>query len=82
MSSKDMVFYRGKESVCVDFSAEAISSDGALILLEKLERKHKLLDYFSKLIPDNRNSCMITHSMSKLLKQRVFLLMQGYEDGQ
>ncbi len=80
MSTKNTLFYRGNVSVCVDFSGEAISSDGAVILLEQLEREHKLIDYFSKLIPDKRNSCMITHSMSKLLKQRVFMLMQGYQD--
>lgn len=80
MSHKDTVFYRGKESICVDFSAEAISSDGAVILLEKLERQHKLIDYFSRLIPDSRDPGLVRHSMSKLLKQRVFLLMQGYQD--
>ena len=42
-------FYRGKTAVKVDFSADEISSDGALILLEKLERKDRLLAYFSKL---------------------------------
>ena len=64
----------------VDFSSEEISSDGALVLLEKLERDHKIIDYFSKLIPDNRHPLLITHSIGKLLKQRVFMLMQGYED--
>jgi len=80
MSHKDTVFYRGKERVCVDFSAEAISSDGALVLLEKLERQHKLIDHFSRLIPDSRDPGLVRHSMHKLLKQRVFLLMQGYQD--
>ena len=80
MSTKDTVFYRGNTAVSVDFSAEEISSDGAIVLLEKIERKHKLLSYFSNLIPDNRHPLLITHSIEKLLKQRVYMLMQGYQD--
>ncbi len=80
MRTKDTVFYRGNVSVSVDFSGQEISSDGSVILLEKLERQHKLIDYYSKLLPDDRDPGLIRHSMNKLLKQRVFLLMQGYED--
>lgn len=80
MRNKNTVFYRGKTEISVDFSAEEISSDGAVILLEKLERQHKLISYFSHFIPDNRHPLKIVHSIEKLLKQRVFTLMQGYED--
>lgn len=55
MSNKNTAIYRGNTSVSVDFSAEEISSDGSVVLLEKIERKHKLLNYFSKLIPDHRD---------------------------
>lgn len=80
MSKKGTAFYRNNRSVLVDFSAEEISSDGAVVLLEKLERKHKVLNYFSKIIPDYRDPFRSVHSIKKLLKQRVFMLMQGYED--
>ncbi len=80
MSNKDTVFYRGNTSINIDFSAEEISSDGAVLLLEKLERKHNLISYYSELIPDSRDPFRTIHSMEKLLKQRVFTLMLGYED--
>lgn len=80
MSIKNTVFYRYNSCISVDFSSEEISTDGAIILLEKLERKNKLISYFSNLIPDRRHPLLITHSIYKLLKQRVFMLMQGYED--
>ncbi len=80
MSYKDTVFYRGNTAVSLDFSSDEISTDGAVLLLEKLERKHGLLRYFSRFIPDTRNPLRIVHSIEKLLKQRVFTLMQGYED--
>ncbi|HAA11685.1 MAG TPA: IS1380 family transposase [Cytophagales bacterium] len=80
MSTQDTVFYRQKNAVRVDFTAEEISSDGALILLEKLERRHKLIGYLSEFIADHRDPLRTTHSTEKLLKQRTFMLMQGYED--
>jgi hypothetical protein len=80
MSTKNTLFYRGNTAVSVDFSAEEISSDGAIVLLEKIEREHKLLGYFSNYIPDYRHPLLITHSIEKLLKQRVYMLMQGYQD--
>ena len=80
MRNKNTVFYRGNTEVSVDFSSEDISSDGSVLLLEKLEREHKLLRYFSRVIPDNRDPLRTTHNVDKLLKQRVYTLMQGYED--
>jgi len=50
-----MIFYRGNTAVSVDYSANEISSDGA--------------------IPS-----LIHHSIAKLLRQRVFLLMHAYEE--
>ena len=70
MSNKSITFYLNNTAVSVDFSAEEISSDGVVILLEKLERKYKLLSYFCKFIPDYRHPLRTIHSMEKLLKQR------------
>ena len=80
MRNKNTAYYRGNIQVSVDFSAHEISSDGAVVLLEKLERKHQLISYFSSHIKDGRDPAHTVHSMEKLLKQRVFTLMQGYED--
>lgn len=63
-----------------EFSAEEISSDSSVILPEKLERKHKLIHYFSQLIPDNRNPLRTVHFIEKMLRQRTFRLIHGYED--
>jgi len=80
LSTKVTAFYRGKTAVQVDFSADRISSDGALVLLEKIERKHHLIASFCEHILDPRDPFRTIHSTEKLLKQRVFALMQGYED--
>ncbi len=80
MSNKDTLFYRGNKSISLDFSGSEISSDGSLILLEKIERKHKLIKHFAKHLPDLRNSKLITYTREDQLKQRVFMMMLGYED--
>ena len=80
MSGKNTAFYRNNTAILVDFSAEEISSDGAVVLLERVEREYNLIDTFSKLIPDYRDPFRTVHSMKKLLKQRVYMLMQGYGD--
>jgi len=80
LSSKNTVFYRGNQSISIDFSSSEISTDGSLILLEKIEREHKLIKNFGKYLPDSRNPKHITFTREAQLKQRVFMLMLGYED--
>ena len=43
MSTKNNIFYRTNVCVSVDFSSEEISSDGAIVLLEQLERKNNTI---------------------------------------
>ena len=80
MKHKHKVFYRKNQAVLADFEAEGLSSDGSLLLLEKIEREVGLLKYFSEHIAEYRHKAFISHSIEKMLKQRVFLLMQGYSD--
>jgi len=80
MSNKNSIFHRGKQEIFLDFSAQEISSDGALIYLEKLERKHGLIKRISNFIPDERNPLFTIYSRFSQLKQRVFMMAQGYED--
>ncbi len=80
MSHKDTAFYRRNKEVLVDFSGEEISSDGSIVLLEKLEREYKIIKHFSGFIPEIRSASRISHSTEKLFKQRVFMQMLGYAD--
>ena len=80
MSNKDTVFYRENKAVLLDFNAKNISSDSGILLTEKIERKHKLIRYFSDTIEDKRHESYIKYDVYNLLKQRVLFNMQGYED--
>ena len=61
MSERTTAFYRGNTAVSVDFSAGGDSSDGAVVLLEKLERQHKLICRLSRHIPDRRKALKVDH---------------------
>jgi hypothetical protein len=80
LKTKDTLFYRDNKAVLVDFSASEISTDGSLILLEKIEREHKLIKKFGKHLPDLRHPNFITYTRESQLKQRVYMMMLGYQD--
>ena len=80
MSYKNTVFQRHNQEFKIDFSSEEISSDTSLVLIEKIERENKLICNISSVIPDSRDSSTVLHSYDKMLKQRVFFMMHGYED--
>ena len=54
MSENITAFYRGNTDVSVDFSAERVSSDGAVVLLDKLESKHKVISRISGVLLPGR----------------------------
>jgi hypothetical protein len=64
----------------VDFTGENISSEGGTVLLEKIERKTNIIKNLSCAITDKRNRSYVEHDTYKLLKQRTFMHLLGYED--
>jgi len=62
------------------FSGGSITSDGGILLLREVEKKIKLLEKASKVIPDLRDPEKVTHKTETMLQQRVFGLALGYED--
>ena len=80
MEKTKVVNFNRSKRVCFDFSGEKISSDGGILLLNKVALKSKMLCDFARIIPDCRSPLLIKHTIEKMLKQRVFLLTLGYED--
>lgn len=80
MSNKNTLFYRQKQHYTFNSDNEYLSTDGGLILLEKIENKHKLIKVFSSNLVDNRDASKIDFTYYELCKQRVFLMAQGYQD--
>lgn len=64
----------------VDFDGGEISSDGGLLLIEKVDRKLALTRQVAKRLEDNRQSGKVRHEMEAILKQRIYALSAGWED--
>lgn len=81
-NSKPIVFSSlGRRQVVADFSGGAIVSDAGGLLLRQMDRKLSLIDSLNAAIPDPRNPALITHQQVTMLRQRIFAIALGYEDG-
>lgn len=63
------------------FDAGQVSSDGGLLLLREVEARIGAISQIAEVIRDRRHPSYIAHSIEDLLKQRVFQIASGYEDG-
>src|SRR5208282_4966460 len=60
--------------------AGQISSDGGVLLLAGADKRLDLIDTLAALIPDHRDPALITHTMSDILRARIFAIACGYPD--
>src|SRR5258708_4213714 len=70
----------GKKKVTAAFDGGLISSDGGVLLLAGADRRLGLIDTLAALIPDHREPALITHTMSDILRARIFAIACGYPD--
>jgi hypothetical protein len=71
----------GRRNVIADFTGGAITSDAGALLLREVDRKLGLIQKLDAVIPDPRNPALIIHQQLTLLRQRIFAIAMGYEDG-
>ena len=70
----------GRRQVEVGFDGGEVSSDAGLLLIRKADEQIGLLERVAAVLPDPRDPERIEHSIDELLRQRVYALVQGYED--
>lgn len=71
----------GSRRVEADFSGGFITSDGGVPLLREMDRHLGLTKAVAGQLADERQAGKIDHSMLSLVRQRVYALALGYEDG-
>ena len=62
------------------FDGGILTSDSGVLLLREVEAKTGILSRITQAITDYRHKSYVTHSVSALVKQRVFQIACGYED--
>ena len=70
----------GHKKITAAFDGGRISSDGGVLLLAGADRRLGLIDTLAAIIPDHRDPAQITHTMSDILRARVFAIACGYPD--
>jgi Transposase DDE domain group 1 len=68
-------------TIRADFQGGGLSSDLGPLLLKDVDRQIGLTQRLCAAIDDTRHQAYITHTLHDLLKQRIFQIACGYEDG-
>jgi hypothetical protein len=69
-----------QKKVTAAFDGGLISSDGGVLLLAGADKRLGLVDTLAAIIPDHRDPTKITHTMSDILRARIFAIACGYPD--
>jgi hypothetical protein len=69
-----------RKKITAAFDGGWLSSDGGVLLLAGADRRLGLIDTLAAIIPDHRDQGLITHTMSDILRARVFAIACGYAD--
>ena len=66
--------------VIVNFKGGTVTSDAGLTLIAGLDQKRQITSRFAACFQDYRDPTRIEHSLNAMVAQRVYGLIQGYED--
>ena len=70
----------GARRVVADFEGGHITSDAGVVLLRAYNERHAIVRRFTHCFTDYRDPDSIEFPLEQLLTQRVFAIVQGYED--
>ncbi len=71
----------GNKPVYLDFNGGALSSDAGLLLLKEVDDRIGLTEAAAAVLSDPRDPRYTAHSVQDLLRQCVYQIAAGYEDG-
>ena len=70
-----------KTKTVARFDQAQASTDGGVVVLKALDDRLQLTDRLAACLPDRRDPDKVRHAIRDLLRQRIFGLAGGYEDG-
>lgn len=69
-----------RRQVVADFSGGQITSEGGLILVAQIDRHYRISERVAECFEDQREPSRVQHEVQDLVAQRLYGLVQGYED--
>ena len=65
----------------LSFTAPDLSSQGGLLLMNEYEQQHGFIGKLTNCIEDTRHQPFVQHTYYEMLRQRIFQISAGYQDG-
>ena len=69
-----------RRPVVANFNGGQITSDGGLILVAQIDQRYRISQRVAACFEDQRDRSRVQHKLSDLIAQRLYGLVQGYED--
>ncbi|KAI9129243.1 IS1380 family transposase [Acaryochloris sp. CCMEE 5410] len=66
--------------IVADFNGGSLTSDAGLLLIKQVDELFQITHHFAECFSDHRDPSRIQHNLSDLVTQRVYGIVQGYED--
>ena len=81
--TKQLLLFKGisNKKIQADFEGGEISSDAGVLFLREVENQIGLISKITDCLRDRRHPGYVKHQFCELLKQRIFQIACGYEDG-
>ena len=70
-----------KQKLLLRFDGGEMTSDAGLLLLRQFDQRHGLTAALAEGLADERRSASVDHLLPALLRQRIYQIVAGYEDG-
>ena len=69
-----------QRKLVADFRGGDLSSDGGLLLIREIDNVYRISERLSECFTDHRAANRVQHELKTLVAQRLYGLVQGYED--
>lgn len=69
-----------KRKIVADFSGGDLTSDGGLLLIREIDALYGISEGLASCFTDHRDASRVQHELTTLIAQRLYGLVQGYED--
>src|SRR5664280_2416583 len=70
-----------KQKLLLRFDGGEMTSDAGLLLLRQFDQRHGLTAALAEVLTDERREASVDHVLPALLRQRIYQIVAGYEDG-
>jgi len=78
---KDSIRPDFNKSISIDFAGAKITSDAGFLLMREVDQRFGIIESGCSHLPDNRSVYHKKHTLEQMIRQRVYQIGAGYEDG-